>query len=133
MNHKTSLIPRAVSRDQAKDTGMAMTLICLLVAHFGHRPYFVLPAIVLLVLTMAWPTLFHYPAKLWFGLAHIMGTVMSKVLLTLLFYGLVTPLGLIRRLGGYDPMRRRKWKNGDASVFKTREHRYRGEDIEAPY
>jgi hypothetical protein len=133
MHHEQDSSHRGVSRDQAKDTGMALTLLCLLVAHFTDRPYFVPPAIALCLLTMMWPPLFHYPAKAWFGLANIMGAVMSRVLLALLFYGLVTPFGLIRRLGGYDPMQRKKWKTSRSSVFRTRNHAYRGQDIEAPY
>lgn len=124
---------KGTARDQAKDTGMAMVLICLLVAYFGNRPKFAAVAIVLLIIDMVWPPVFHYPAKIWFGLAHLMGAVMSRVLLTVLFFGLVTPLGLLRRLAGADPMQRKKWKKGTDSVFKTRDHTYSAHDIEQPY
>jgi hypothetical protein len=62
-----------------------------------------------------------------------MGAIMSRVLLTMLFFGLVTPLGLLRRLGGADPMQMKKWKKGNDSVFRTRDHTYTAEDIEHPY
>lgn len=126
-------MPKTITRDQAKDTGMAMVLICLLIAYFGERPRFAVLAIILLIVDMVWPPIFHYPAKVWFGLAHLMGAIMSRVLLTLLFFSLVTPLGLIRRLWGADPMQLKKWKKGNDSVFKTREHTYKAEDIEQPY
>ena len=112
---------------------MAMVLICLLIAHIGHHERFVFVAIVLLVINMVWPSCFHYPSKLWFGLAHLMGAVMSRVLLTVLFFGLVTPLGLVRRIGGADPMQMKKWKKGNSSVFRTRDHTYSAQDIEQPY
>jgi len=133
MNQEDGIIPKEITRDQAKDTGMAMVLICLLIAYFGQRPKFAALAIILLVIDMVWPPVFHYPAKVWFGLAHLMGAIMSRVLLTVLFFGLVTPLGLVRKLGGADPMQRKKWKKGNDSVFKTREHVYSAQDIEQPY
>lgn len=119
--------------NQAKDTGMALVLICILVAYFGKHPRFMLLAIVFLVADMVWPNIFSYPAKVWFGIANLMGTVTSKVVLTALFYGLVTPLGVLRRMGGSDLMQRNQWKKGSDSVFKSRNHTYKPEDIEHPY
>lgn len=133
VNKESDLVHKGLSRDRAKDTGMAMVLICLLIAYFGQRPRFALLAILLLVVNMVWPSLFHYPAKVWFGLAHLMGAVMSRVILTVLYFGLVTPLGLLRRVWGADPMQMKKWKKSTSSVFKTRDHTYQAQDIEQPY
>ncbi len=124
---------KITDRDQAKDTGMALALLCILVGYFGKHPRFMFLAIALLVADMVWPNIFFYPAKVWFGAANLMGTVTSKIVLTVLFYGLVTPLGVVRRMGGSDPMQRNQWKKGNDSVFKTREHTYKPEDIEQPY
>ncbi len=124
---------KITDRDQAKDTGMALALICILVGYFGKHPRLMFLAIVVLVADMVWPNIFFYPAKAWFGIANVMGTVMSKIVLTVLFYGMVTPLGLLRRMGGSDPMQKSQWKNGNASVFKARDHTYKREDIERPY
>ena len=124
---------KITGRDQAKDTGMALALICILVAYFGKHPRFMFLAIVLLVADMVWPNIFFYPAKAWFGIANVMGTVTSKIVLTVLFYGLVTPLGVLRRMGGSDLMQKSQWKKGNASVFRTRDHTYKPEDIERPY
>lgn len=43
----------------------------------------------------------------WMALAVLLGYVMTRVILTLVFYLLVTPIGLLMRLSGRDPMRRR--------------------------
>lgn len=45
---------------------------------------------------------------LWMGVAFVMGNVMSRVLLTVIYYGLITPLGLARRLFGGDPLQLKK-------------------------
>ena len=40
----------------------------------------------------------------WMKLAHVLGTVMTVVLLTLTFYLVITPLGLVARLFGKDSL-----------------------------
>ena len=82
----SGFIPKTVTMDQAKDTGMAMTLIALLIGYFGHKPYGIAAAIALLLADMTWPALYRPVARLWFGLSHVLGTVMSKVLLSILFF-----------------------------------------------
>lgn len=61
------------------------------------------------------PRSLKYPYRLWMGLAVILGYIMTRVLLTLVFYLAVTPIGLIRRLMGKDPLRR-KWEP-EASTY----------------
>jgi hypothetical protein len=119
--------------DQARDTGLAMVLICLLLAYWGGRPQLILGAIALLLLTMVWPQIFRPLAGLWFGLSHLIGTIASKIILTALFFFLVTPVGLIRRFWGADPLQLKKWKNGSNSVFILRDGTTRPQDLVNPY
>ncbi len=123
----------AASPEQARDTGMAMVLLCLLLAYWGGRPRFLPLAMALLVVTMVWPQAFRPLARLWFGLSHLLGTVVSKVILTLLFFLLVTPIGLIRRWSGADVLQLRQWKKDGRSVFKVREEAIPPDDLERPY
>ena len=119
--------------EQAKDTGMAMVLICLLLGYFGKFPKFLGVSIVLLLITMAWPKVFKPLAGLWFGLSHVMGQVVSKIVLTLIFFGVVTPVGLIRRLTGADSLQLKKWKQGTDSVFVERQGAIPDKDLLNPY
>ena len=119
--------------EQAKDTGMAMVLICLLLGYFGKFPKFLGVSIVLLLITMAWPKVFKPLAGLWFGLSHVMGQVVSKIVLTLIFFVVVTPVGLIRRLIGADSMQLKKWKQGTDSVFVERQGAIPDKDLLNPY
>jgi hypothetical protein len=43
----------------------------------------------------------------WMRLAVALGHVNSRILLTLMFYGVITPYGFVSRLVGRDPLRRR--------------------------
>ncbi len=119
--------------EQAKDTGMAMVLICLLLGYFGKFPKFLPVSLVLLFITMAWPKAFKPLAGLWFGLSHLMGQVVSKIVLTLAFFLIVTPIGVIRRWMGADSLQLKKWKKGDSSVFVERRGAIQDKDLLEPY
>lgn len=50
----------------------------------------------------------------WMLLAAVMGWVMTRVLLTLTFYLMITPIGLLRRLFGGDSLKRKFLGNADS-------------------
>jgi hypothetical protein len=125
--------PQKITRDQARDTGLAFVLIALLIAYWGDRPQAILAGIVLLILSMVWPKIYRPLAILWLGLSHLLGTVTSKIILTTLYVCLVIPVGLFRRMLGKDALQLKKWKKDQASVFQVRDHRILKEDLEQPY
>ena len=45
---------------------------------------------------------------LWMGIAFVIGNIMSRVLLAVFYYGVITPTGLLRRLMGKDPLTLRR-------------------------
>ncbi len=124
---------RSISRDQSRDTGLVIVLILLIGARFWGKSELILPAIGVLLLIMTFPVVFRPLAWLWFGLSRVLAEVVSRILLTLLFGVVVTPVGVIRRLFGADPMRMKGWKNGRDSVLVRRDHTFSAEDLERPY
>jgi hypothetical protein len=126
-------IPRVISKDQARDTGMAMVLICLLIGFFRSSPQWNLAALFLLIITMVWPALYRPLAKVWLGFSLLLGTVVSRIILTIIFFMVVTPVGCARRIMGADPLQLRKWKKDNASVFRQRKHTFTAGDIKNPY
>jgi hypothetical protein len=123
----------STARDRSRDTGLAMVLL-LLIAHAAtHRDGFATAAVVSLVAAMTAPGLFAPLSVVWFGLSHVLGTVMSKVLLTAVFYLVVTPIGIARRLLGHDTLRLRAFHGGEGSVMHPRNHVFSGQDLEKPY
>ena len=128
-----SFIPEKISANQAKDTGMAMVLICLLIAFFAKVDLMLGISIILLIINMTWSSAFKPVAKVWLTFSHLLGSVMSKVILSVIFFILVLPIGLMRRLLGKDPMQLQKWKKDQSSVFKIREHVFTAKDIEHRY
>jgi hypothetical protein len=118
---------------QARDTGMAMVLICLLFAQFGGYKALVPVAMLVLVVNMISPGVYKPLARVWFGLSHVLGTVMSKVILSLAFFVVLTPIGLVRKFTGKDSLRVACWKKGTDSVFRVRDHTFVASDIEQPF
>ena len=62
----------------------------------------------LLVLGLVQPSLLKWPSAAWWRFAQALGYVNARVLLTVLFGLVLTPLGLIWRLTGKDPLTRRR-------------------------
>jgi len=122
-----------MTKDQSRDTGMAMVLLLLLIYLKTRRDGWLYAAAILHVVNMIVPRIFAPIAVLWLGLSHVMGTVMSKILLSVLFFGLVTPIGVLRRLFGKDSLQLRAFKGSEKSAMTVRNHLFVGQDIEKPY
>jgi len=119
--------------DQAKDTGLALVLILLISENIKQPHWLLVLAMAVLVLTMTWPAIFKPLAFVWFGFSHLLGNVVSKVILTVVFFIIVTPIGFIRKTFGADPMQCSLWKKSQESVLIEKNHLYTKEDIINPY
>ncbi len=122
-----------MTRRQAVDSGLALVFMVLLAAWLGRATWAVPTAVALVLLLMVWPSAFKPFAALWLGLSHLLGGVMSPALLTIVFFLVVTPVGLLRGAMGKDSLRLKAFKNGEASVFRVRDHRVQASDLERPY
>jgi hypothetical protein len=61
----------------------------------------------LVLLALVFPRLLFWPNKAWMALAEILSFVMTRIILALVFFLIVTPIGVIKRLFGWDPLHRR--------------------------
>jgi hypothetical protein len=128
-----SLFRKKISKDQSRDTGMAMVLLFMLLAISPKRHSLLFVAMALHVLNMTVPGLYRPIAVLWFGLSDLMGAVMSKILLSLVFFLVVTPIAILRRLFGKDALKLRAFKASKDSVMLERNHTFAARDLERPY
>ena len=66
----------------------------------------------LVVLGAIAPSLLYYPSKAWWRFAIALGWVNARIILTIAFAIVLTPISLIWRLIGRDPLQRRRdgWK-----------------------
>jgi len=125
--------PRTISKKQASDTGMAAVLILLLIGLFTQNNIYYKIAIPVLIMNMTFP-MFYYPfAIIWLGLSQLLGTIVSKIILSIVYFVMVVPTGLFRRIIGKDSLQLSKFKKANTSVMQTREYNFSSEDIENPY
>ncbi len=120
-------------KEYAKDTGLLIGCILLLMAYLHERPLLILPAILIQVLAMTFPLLFKPLAIFWHYATMMLGNVTNRIILSILFWGIVTPVGFARKYGGADPLKRRAWKKSEASVFTIRDHTFSADDLNNPY
>lgn len=135
MNTKNTekYFPKSISKKQASDTGMAMVLILLLVGLFSENNLYFKIAIPVLIVNMTIPMFFYPFAIAWLGFSQLLGTVVSKIVLTVVYIIMVIPLGLFRRLIGKDTLQLRDFKKDNGSVMKTRNFVFTSKDIENPF
>lgn len=132
-NPGTHISWSGMTKDQCRDTGMAMVLILLILALLLGGEGYLIGAVCLHVLNMTAPQIYRPIAVVWLGLAHLLGAFMSRLLLTIVFLVIVTPIGLARRMMGIDSLRLKEFGRGSDSVMHERNHSFTAEDIQRPY
>ena len=65
----------------------------------------------------------------WLAFAEILGMINIRILLGILFFLFVVPVGLWRRWRGIDNLQLRQFKKSKGSVMISRDHEYTREDL----
>jgi hypothetical protein len=104
----------AVTDAQARKTAFVVAAVLMAIALWNiyrARPVVVAVSggisLALVLAGLALPRVARRFHILWMTLAMALGYVNSRILLGLMFYGIFTPYGIISRLVGRDPLRRR--------------------------
>lgn len=125
--------PKEIAPEQSKDTGLALILILLLIGYFTGNVLFYKLAIPVLLIVMIVPSWFYPLAILWFGFSTLLGTIMSQIILSLVYILIVMPVALVRRMAGIDTLKLKQFRKSNATVMQVRNHIYKRSDIEKPY
>ena len=70
------------------------------------RIWVVVPGGLLAAAGLIVPGVLKHVYRGWMWVGHVMGWINTRIILGVLFYGVVTPMGLAMKLAGRDPMRR---------------------------
>jgi len=125
--------PRTISKKQASDTGMAAILILLLIGLFTNNNLYFKIAIPVLIINMTYPKFYYLFAIIWLGFSQLLGTIVSKITLSIIYIIMVIPMGVFRRLLGKDSLHLSEFKKSNSSVMQTRDYYFLSKDIENPY
>lgn len=61
----------------------------------------------LVVLGLVLPRALVLPNKAWMALAEVLAFISTRIILAFVFFAIVTPIGFVKRLFGWDPLHRR--------------------------
>ncbi len=61
----------------------------------------------LIVFGLIWPRALVWPNRAWMLLAEVLSWITTRIILGLVFFLVVTPIGVVKRLMGWDPLSRR--------------------------
>jgi ABC-type xylose transport system permease subunit len=65
----------------------------------------------LVLLGLIFPAALVWPNKAWMGLAEVLSFMTTRIILAFVFFVIVTPIGFVKRLFGWDPLHRRAAKS----------------------
>ena len=118
-----------LSKKQITETGIVAALVLLFVALTYDNTIYIKAAGAVLVISLVIPVVLKPVAYLWFGLAELLGMVTSKLLLALIFFVVVTPVGVTRRLLKKDSLQLKSFKQNTTSGYRTRNHKFTPDDF----
>jgi len=118
-----------ITRKQNIDFGIVLTLVLLVTGAIWPLPNLTKIAIVSLLITALMPGLFYPFSWMWFKVAKMAEIFFSIVILSMVFYLVVTPVGLLRRWLSKDNLQIRSFRKSTKSVFSKKKVTYKKEDL----
>jgi uncharacterized membrane protein len=121
------------SKKEHTDSGLALLLLTLIVGQWFNHQIILRLAVAEVLILLIVPVLIFPFTFLWLNISDLLGKVMSKVILTIVFFIFVWPVALFRKAMGKDTLNLRKFKRNQNSVFLDRNHVYTKTDLTTPY
>ena len=94
--------------------------------------YFMGGGLMFQIIAQIFPTIFFPLQKIWMALAVVLGFIMTRVILSILFYLVITPINLISRLFGKDFLNLKIEKN-KKSYWNIRDEEYKQSSTEKQF
>ena len=120
---------KKVTRKQSAEFGQVSVLICVFLAIYFKVWHYVTAAFWLMLVTLLLPGIFYPLAVIWFGLSKILSKISSYIILNLVFFILVIPVGLFRKMTGRGNLKINQFKKNRSSVMTERNHLYEPADL----
>ena len=104
-------------RKELREFGITIGIVLLILSGIAlwrgkaSFPYFGSFGIAFIALGLVAPGILAPLQKIWMALSVVIGFFMSRLILTALFYGVMTPIGLLTRLIGKDLLDQRLYKD----------------------
>ncbi len=115
-------VRKSFTKKELTDSGLALLLLTLLSSVWIINSLVVKLAIAEVLVLLIAPVLIYPFAFLWLNLSELLGKVISKVILSLIFIVFVCPVGLVRKAMSKDSLSLKQFRKDTRSVFKDREN-----------
>ena len=111
-----------------KKFGITMAIVFVLIfsylywKEYSSAIYFIIIAAIFALSAFLLPKILKYFYNVWMGFAAIMGYFMSRIILSLIFFILFAPVGIVTRLLKKDLLKE-KWDNESDSYWILRDNK----------
>jgi hypothetical protein len=118
-----------ITREKNKDIGFIIVLFLLIAYIRSGDMLFIKLSIPCILVSLLLPAALKPVAIVWYRFSAILGIVVSRMLLTAVFFCIVTPVGFVHRIISKEQLLSGPWKESRESVFKARDHRFERSDM----
>jgi hypothetical protein len=115
------------------NSGLALVLILLLINIKWKLNWTIGTAVVSILIVMIKPLLIYPFTFIWLNISDLLGKIISKIILAIIFFLFVLPVGYFRKLTGKDNLKLKQFKKSDKSVFVERDHTFTKDDMLNPF
>ena len=127
--HRTGNIFKKASNRQCGQFGQVLVLVFIGLSIYHRSFHFAITAFWAMLITMLVPRILFPFAVIWYGIAEILNRISSWLVLHVVFFVLVVPVGMIRKWRGRDTMKLKEFKKSRLSVMTLRDHLYESSDL----
>ncbi|NJO01183.1 MAG: hypothetical protein HC880_05310 [Bacteroidia bacterium] len=124
---------RNISQRQNTEVGVLLGLVCIVLFYFYRQEFYLWAAMLALGMVLILPLVFKPLAWLWFGFSGLLAMIVPTILLGIIYYLLVFPVGYLRRLMGKDSLQLNKFKKSRSSVLVSVERTFGKQDFERTF
>ena len=115
------------------NSGLALILITLILGIWINEIVYNYFSILLIVILLSIPKAIYPFTFVWLNFSEVLGNLMSKIILFIIFFTIVCPVALIRALLGKDSLRLKSFKSNKGSVFFDRDYTFRKSDLTSSF
>lgn len=124
---------KMITSKQSTETSIVFALSFIVLGLLYNSTSWYYASVAFLVAALLFPFIFKPLAYVWFGLAKTLSWFTSRLLLSILFFLLVTPVALIRKLLGKESLQLKAFKKNKPSAFVPKNRKFTVADIKYPF
>lgn len=122
-----------MKQPNSKEVILVIVVGLLIISRIFSMDNLVIVAIVIGLLGVLSSTLSDKMAWLWFKVSDALGYIMSRFILTMIFFLILTPVALVSRLVRKKDLMGKKIDDSVSSYFEIRNHEYYPKDFTDPW